>query len=126
MPPFLECSTRGDRRFSAFCARVRGYNGKTIEEVYQAAKIFPDGSTGLNWRKAKGRAPVNAVDVCLLYKRLWREYIGQNPALLDVLKNASGLSDMFGKPGRMCQAHELWEIREEAIALEKEGKEWKP
>jgi hypothetical protein len=54
--PFLECSSKGDKRFSAFCAVV---NGKTIEQRYQAAKIFEDGSTGLTWREAKGKKAVN-------------------------------------------------------------------
>lgn len=45
--PFLECSSRGDQRFSAFSARLRSQGGRSIEEVYQAAKVFEDGSTGL-------------------------------------------------------------------------------
>ena len=45
--PFWECSSKGDKRFSAFYARV---DGRSIEEQYQAAKIFEDGSTGLTWR----------------------------------------------------------------------------
>jgi hypothetical protein len=35
--PFLECSSKGDRRFSAYFARV---SGETIEARYQAAKII--------------------------------------------------------------------------------------
>jgi hypothetical protein len=31
--------------------------------------------------------------------------------LLPVLIAATGLSDMFGKPGSVCQAEVLWEIR---------------
>ncbi len=38
--PFLECSTRGDKRFSAFCARIKGRENRTIESIYQAAKEF--------------------------------------------------------------------------------------
>lgn len=110
--PFLECSTRGDRRFSAFVAQVRG---KTIEEIYQAAKVFPDGTTGLDWRRAKGKKPANIDEVRDLYSRLWDTYIQQHPELLDVLTEASGLSDMFGKPGHACQATELWRIRNETI-----------
>jgi hypothetical protein len=45
--PFLECSSRGDRRFSAFAARIKSRGNKSIEEIYQAAKRFEDGSTGL-------------------------------------------------------------------------------
>ena len=57
----MECSTKGDKRFSVFCARVDRRGGKSIEEIYQAAKVFEDGSTGLTWREAKGRVAVNFV-----------------------------------------------------------------
>lgn len=110
-PPFLECSTRGDHRFSAFCARIKKYSNRSIEEIYQATKTFQDGSTNLSWREAKGRCPVNLEEVKKLYALLWDEYIDENPELLQVLKAASGLSDMFGQPGRQCQVIELWRIR---------------
>ena len=106
--PFLECSSRGDKRFSAFYARV---NGKSIEEQYQAAKRFADGSTGLGWREAKGKQAINQSEVATLYSQLWDAYIEQHPELLSVLKSATGLSDMFGQPGHVCQATELWRIR---------------
>jgi hypothetical protein len=107
--PYLECSGRGDRRFSAFYARV---NGKSIEEQYQAHKRFEDGSTGLSWRQAKGRKAINATECAELYSRLWNQYIREHPELHDVLKQATGLSDMFGQKGHCCQAIELWRIRE--------------
>lgn len=69
--PFLECSSRGDQRFSAFSARLRSHGGRSIEEVYQAAKVFEDGSTGLGWRDAKGKRAVNMPEVRRLYSRLW-------------------------------------------------------
>ena len=106
--PFLECSTKGDKRFSAFYAIV---NGKSIEERYQAAKVFPDGSTGFSWRAAKGKLAVNHVYLVSFYASLWNEYIKQHPELLEVLRKASGLSDIFGQPGSVCQATELWRIR---------------
>ncbi len=105
--PFLECSSRGAKRFSAFYARV---NGHSIEEQYQAAKVFEDGSTGFHWRKAKGLKPINAVECAVLYEKLWRQYISEHPELLEVLKKASGLSDMFAHEGGVNQAHVLWEI----------------
>jgi hypothetical protein len=106
--PFLECSSKGDKRFSAFFARV---DGQSIEDLYQAAKVFSDGRTGLTWREARGRVAVNQVEVAALYSALWDIYIDQNPELLAVLKQASGLSDIFGQPGHCCQATELWRIR---------------
>lgn len=110
--PFLECSSRGDRRFSAFFAYV---NGRSIEEQYQGAKIFEDGSTGLHWKKAKGRRAVNAAECAILYENLWRQYISEHPDLLDVLKKASGLSDMFATAGCVNQANVLWKIRNEQM-----------
>lgn len=109
--PYLECSSKGDKRFSAFFAKIKSRNNKWIEEIYQAAKIFPDGRTRLSWREAKGMYAVNTDEVRKLYSQLWDEYIEENPELLTVLKNASGLSDMFGQIGHACQATELWRIR---------------
>lgn len=112
-PPYLECSTRGDRRFSAFVARIKMRGNRSIEELYQAAKIFEDGSTNLSWQDAKGRKAINQTEVSQLYSTLWDEYINENPHLVDVLLAATGLSDIFGQPGSCCQAVELWRIREE-------------
>ena len=109
--PFLECSSKGDKRFSAFYARLPRLGNKSIEEIYQATKEFSDGSTGLSWREAKGRRAINMEECALLYTILWDEYIRDHPELLLVLRNASGLSDMFGQPGHCCQATELWRIR---------------
>lgn len=107
-PPYLECSSKGFKPFSAFYAKL---NGKSIEEIYQAFKIFDDGSTNLSWREAKGRKAVNQEACDELYSALWIEYILQNPDLLDILKQQTGLSDMFGQKGHCCQATELWFIK---------------
>lgn len=111
-PPYLECSSRGDKRFSAFYAKV---DGKTIEEQYQAFKIFKDGSTGLGWREAKGKKAINQKEASEFYSKLWETYIERNPSLLSVLIQSSGLSDIFGQEGHCCQATELWKIRERAL-----------
>jgi hypothetical protein len=108
--PYYECSSKGDKRFSAFYAKV---DGMSIENRYQAAKVFEDGSTGLSWREAKGRKPINPDEVSRLYKELWREYLKNNPHLVRGLLQQSGLSDMFGQEGHNCQAITLWEIRNE-------------
>lgn len=113
--PFLECSSKGDKRFSAFHARISSRGNRSIEEIYQAAKVFEDGSTGLSWREAKGRRPINRSEVLDLYGRLWDEYIEENKHLIPVLVGASGLSDIFGKPGSACQATELWRIRADIL-----------
>lgn len=111
--PFLECSTKGDRRFSAFVAKV---NGRSIEEQYQAAKVFEGGVTGLHWTKAKGWKAQNAEECAALYEKLWAQYIEEHPELQDVLVKASGLSDMFaGKGLGVNQACVLWNIRQRLI-----------
>lgn len=113
-PPYLECSSKGDKRFSAFYAKV---NGKSIEKLYQAAKIFDGGRggfvTGLSWKEAKGEVPVNIKEVRRLYKDLWRTYLLDNPSFITILKRATGLSDIFGQGGHVCQAETLWQLREE-------------
>lgn len=115
-PPYLECSSAGDKRFSAFHARLRSHGYRSIEDIYQASKIFDDGTTGLTWREAKGRSPIN-YDACkALYAELWDRYIAENRHLVPSLTAASGLSDRFGRPGSVCQATELWRIRERELA----------
>jgi len=109
--PFLECSSKGDKRFSAFYARLERYGGKSIEEIYQARKVFDDGSSGLSWKEAKGREPVNKEDVRLLYEYLWLIYFEENPHLLEVIKQFDGFTDMFGQAGHCCQAEEIYKIR---------------
>lgn len=64
---------------------------------------------------AKGRRAINQEECAALYRQWWREYVHENN-LLPVLKRASGLSDIFGQEGHLCQAIVLWEIRNEAQA----------
>lgn len=109
-PPFLECSSKGDKRFSAFYARLP--SGWSIEERYQAFKVFEDGSTGLSWREAKGRKATNQAEAAVYYKKLWAAYLKDKPALIDILCKATGLSDMFGQESHVCQATTLWKLRE--------------
>ncbi len=110
-PPYLECSSSGNVRFSAFCASIKSRINRTIEEIYQGSKVVDDGSTGLSWRMAKGRKAVNQKYVSELYSKLWDEYIAENPDLMYTLMVSSGLSDKFGQQGHVCQATELWRIR---------------
>lgn len=108
--PYLECSSRGDKRFSAFYANPSILRGKSIEQAYQSAKVFQDGTTGLNWRLAKGKHPINLDQVQSMYFIWWHLWVLEEN-LMSVLKSASGLSDMFGQTGHTCQALTLWEIR---------------
>lgn len=110
-PPYLECSSRGVANLSAFHARPKRLEGRSIEVAYQAMKVFSDGTTGLNWKEAKGRHAVNQAECNDAYEKWWREYIAENPELLKLIKAASGLSDIFGQVGHICQATILWKIR---------------
>lgn len=109
-PPFLECSSKGDKRFSAFYAKV---DGLSIEESYQRFKILEDGTTGNAWQYSKGKKAVNQLECNKYYSALWDKYIQENPELLEVLKKSTGLQDTFGQEGHCCQATELWRIRNE-------------
>lgn len=62
-----ECSTKGDKRFSAFVARLA--DGRTVEEHYQCdVKGYDPGGT--NWRLGKGRPPK-----VMLIHGLWTPYL---------------------------------------------------
>lgn len=110
--PYLECSSKGDKRFSAFYARIKRFNNKSIEEIYQGAKIFADGSTGLTPQQAKGKKAINMNKVAILYDRLWWVYLKENPELIEVLKQYNGYSDMFGREGCQCQAKSIYKCME--------------
>ena len=118
IPPYLECSTKGDKRFSPFYAKPSILKGMSIEEFYHAFKIFNDGSTTLSWRDAKNKKRdgffvINQEKCNIIYSSLWDFYIKENPELLKVLKKQTGLSDIFGNENGPCQANELWRIRNE-------------
>lgn len=116
-PPYLECSSKGDKRFSAFYARIQKYNNESIEQIYQKSKLFKgtNGEYTLDWRKAKGKRAINQNECRKLYKKLWKQYINENPHLENILIKATGLSDIFGQKGHCCQATELWKIRKRLI-----------
>lgn len=106
--PFLECSSKGERRFSAFYAKV---NGVSIEEQYQKKKEFANGQTGLGWKEAKGKKPINYEECAEFYNKLWRLYLKENTDLLYLLVDATGVSDIFGQVGHVCQATVLWNLK---------------
>lgn len=119
--PYLECSSKGDKRFSAFYARLQYFDNRSIEELYQAGKLFRIGTAyidGLRRREAEelqkqpGVEIVNLDILRELYSDYWNIYIRERPNLVKVLRAANGLSDIFGQEGHVCQqAEELWRIR---------------
>lgn len=108
--PYLECSSKGYTQLSAFYARLKGRDNKSIEEIYQAAKIFEDGTTGLHWKQAKGKKAVNTEALSILYQQLWEEYFEENPELYRKIQQYQGFSDMFGQEGHNCQATSIYNI----------------
>ena len=110
--PFLECSSKGDKRFSAFYARIKRFGNRSIEEIYQGAKVFEDGSTGLTPQQAKGKKAINMDKVSILYDRLWWIYLKENPELIDVIYQYNGFSDVFGKANCQCQARSIYKCKE--------------
>lgn len=111
-PPYLECSSKGFKPFSAFYAKVNGFS---IEKLYQAKKVFDDGRTGLSWQEAKGKQAVNQEECAIYYENLWRMYLDRNPDLVKVLLENTGFSDIFGQEGHVCQALTLYKLREEYL-----------
>lgn len=81
----------------------------------QARKMFTDGSSGLSFKEAKGRKPVNIDDCRDFYRMLWQEFFDENPELLIELSQYNGFSDIFGKPGHACQAEEIYLIMKERV-----------
>lgn len=119
-PPYLEASSAGDKRFSAFFARIATRDFRSIEEIYQSSKIFEDGKPVSNWKDAKGKKAINQGYLSGLYITLWREYIEENQHLVPILINATGISDKYGQSNHECQATSLWIIRHEYIRKLKE------
>lgn len=95
-----ECSSVGDKRFSAFAAKMP--DGRSIEQWYQCdVKGYDVGGT--NWRLGKGKPPKFAFspdELWNLYLSLWRLWALRNVSLLLELKklaeqNSNMLCDRF-------------------------------
>lgn len=110
-----ECSTRGDKRFSAFNAIMP--DGRSIEQHYQCDVKGHDVG-GTNWRKGKGKPPVDkTTNTWFEYLKLWRTWADNNPELMGELKQKVSehdyhLSDRFATTPTN-QAHALARILSE-------------
>lgn len=95
-----EVSSKGDKRFSAFYARLK--DGRTIEEAYQL-DVKGYRKYGNNAMLGKGKPPLNNnVNTFEEYVKLWRVWCNENPLLINDLKVKvkpynNVLSDMFAK-----------------------------
>jgi hypothetical protein len=105
-----ECSTRGDRRFSALCARLA--DGRTIEEAYQL-DVKGYRALGNDWRLGKGKPALRPdVNLWTEYMALWRTWASQNPRLIAELARLSvnrTLTDCFAT-GPVSQARALADL----------------
>ncbi len=108
----LECSSRGDRRFSALYAQVEVCGRlAAIEEHYQLAKRFPWAPR--HWREAKGLRPTH-LEICgkqfpvsyltAWYALLWVLYLDQHPELVEHARQFDGFRDSYARPGCNSQA----------------------
>lgn len=116
-----ECSSKGDKRFSALFAIL--IDGRTIEEAYQldvkGYRAFSD-----DWRVGKGKQPVFVKSKAQLWEEylgLWRRWAGDNPELFAEIKEIAKtrvLTDQFAKTP-INQAHALSDLIDESNALAK-------
>ena len=106
-----ECSTHGDRRFSAFNARMP--DGRTIEMHYQCdVKGYDPG--GVRWWRGKGKAPLLAKttdELWAAYLALWQAWATRHPKMMAELADLATqrnhvLSDRFAR-SEINQAHAL-------------------
>lgn len=112
----LECSSKGDSRFSSFYAKIEVY-GKfdSIENHYQLCKRFGDEIPN-TWRDAKGKQPthisINNIDLDVKYLSqyfdlLWCKYLDNNPELVNIAKTYDDFTDMFKGSSINCQADSI-------------------
>lgn len=91
-----ELSSRGDKRFSAFYARMP--DGRSLEQHYQCdVKGYDPGGT--NWRLGKGNPPVREVDLWEEYLNLWRIWAAGNQESLNDLFNKTRDSERVFSDG---------------------------
>lgn len=110
----LECSSKGDNRYSAFYARVKVFNKvDSIENHYQLSKRIGN-FVPKTWRDVKGKTPthfhINGKDYDLKYfscwyKLLWVKYLDQHLELVEYAAQFDEYNDIFkGRKTTNCQA----------------------
>lgn len=105
----LECSSKGDKRFSAFYAYV-DFNGKydSIERHYQSAKRNAQHQPCHKGEYVSyiliGDQKLPASDLTPFYRYLWYLYLRQNPTLVDYASQFNTFTDMFRGKSINCQA----------------------
>lgn len=122
-----EISSKGDRRFSAFSAKIKHFNNLTIEVLYQCTDEYGKGNDpkGLDWRLGKGLPPRNGKtpeELYQGYKTLWTFWMSENMDLFFELADLVAdhgyvISDCFASTP-INQARALSELLNEFFGLE--------
>lgn len=120
----LECSSKGDKRYSAFVAKVEVFQvNDSIEFHYQLAKRFnniTNPNVNDTWdnkmkylKSVKGKRPDyivighNEYDLKYLsqfYDLLWLKYLDENKGLVEYASGFDDYTDMFKGKSINCQA----------------------
>lgn len=119
-----ECSSAGDKRFSAFNAIMP--DGRSLEHWYQCdVKGYDPGGT--NWRLGKGKPPLidyPGDELYQFYKSLWKLWAIRNHRLLlelraQALLHGGVLTDCFAAANEnsVNQARALSEILNEWLPI---------
>ena len=95
--PYYECSSKGDKRYSAIYAKL---DNRSIEEIYQLDIKGYRGKVN-HWKEAKKKPPLNISyeEAYIEYRELWIKYFNNNPNLyFEIREKAKGktITDMFG------------------------------
>ncbi|MFE8701091.1 DUF6977 family protein [Cytobacillus sp. FJAT-54145] len=114
MTQVLECSSKGDKRFSAFFAWVTIFGvNNSIENHYQLSKRFGTDPAPKHWKECKGKKPTHFVvngepfDMelfSLWYKYLWLVFLDKRPDLVAFASQFEDFTDMFRGKSVNCQA----------------------
>ena len=119
----LECHSQGDKRFSAFYAKVE-VNGKldSIENHYQLSKRIYGKRNPVSWREMKGITPSYFIIgskmlpnelLSQFYKLLWIKYFDKNPDLLEYVSTFDDFKDKFKGKSLNCQSDVIRKIVKE-------------
>ena len=105
----LECSSKGDRRFSSLYAQVIAFNTlASIEHHYQQSKRDANGNPVSKGKPVDhmvlNNIKLEARFLTQWYNLLWIKYLDNNPKLVDVLKRYDDYSDCFKGRAINCQA----------------------
>lgn len=111
-----ECSSKGDKRFSAFNAVLK--DGRSIEQHYQCdIKGYDPG--GKDWRLGKGKPSLRDLDLYTEYLNLWIAWAHEHLPLMRELYHAARkqeyvLSDRFAT-SEINQARALSDVLNELV-----------